>query len=83
MSWAFLPLLVNMQTWWTVYGLRSHSPWTFLEFFVILLQPITLYLLSVSGVGVVASREGVHKTLAYSTLLASLAYVALLFYSLR
>jgi hypothetical protein len=142
LSWAVLLLLIQIQTWWTVYGLRSHSPWTFLQFFVLLLQPITLYLLSVltlphgpdnldlqanyfshrrwffgffallplvsilkelavkqslptgynlyfhgclfliAAVGALSERDVIHKTLAYSTLLASLGYVAFLFYRL-
>ena len=44
--WALFLLLVHVQTWWTIFGLRSHLSWTFLEFAVLLLQPITLYLLA-------------------------------------
>ena len=139
LSWVLFLLVVYVQTWWTDYGLRSHDQWTFLQFSVVLLQPITLYLLSVlalphgpseldlranyfghrrwffglfallplvsilkdlvvrhslpSGlnlafhgllfmvacVGVIARRDSLHQTLAYSALLALLVYIALLF----
>lgn len=44
--WAVLLLVMHIQTWWSMYGLRQHEHWTFLQFFVVLLQPIVLYLLS-------------------------------------
>lgn len=44
--WAVLLLIMHVQTWWSMYGLRQHERWTFLQFFVVLLQPIVLYLLS-------------------------------------
>ncbi len=44
--WAVLLLVMHVQTWWSMYGLRQHEHWTFLQFFVVLLQPIVLYLLS-------------------------------------
>jgi len=44
--WAVLLLVMHIQTWWSMYGLRQHEYWTFLQFFVVLLQPIVLYLLS-------------------------------------
>lgn len=46
-AWAALLLLAHVQTWWTIFGLRALHQWTFLAFFAVLLQPITLYLLSV------------------------------------
>ena len=44
--WAFLLLLTHVQTWWSIFGLRSHLDWTFFQFSVVLLQPIVLYMLS-------------------------------------
>lgn len=44
--WAIMLLVMHIQTWWSMYGLRLHEDWTFLQFFVVLLQPIVLYLLS-------------------------------------
>ena len=46
MLWAANLLLMHVQTWWAMYGLRFHTDWTFLEFIVVLLQPIALFLLA-------------------------------------
>lgn len=42
--WALLMLVVYMQVWWAMFGLRSHEHWTFLKFFFVLLQTVTLYM---------------------------------------
>jgi hypothetical protein len=42
--WAFVLLVIQVQSWWAMYGLRNESEWTFLKFLVVLLQPILLYL---------------------------------------
>jgi hypothetical protein len=47
MIWVAVLLLIHVQTWWSMFGLRFLQEWTFLRFGVVLLQPITLYLLSV------------------------------------
>jgi hypothetical protein len=44
--WAGFLLLVHVQTWWAMFGLRGIRDWTFLEFAVVLLQPILLFLLA-------------------------------------
>ncbi len=44
--WSAVLLLMHIQTWWSMYGLRFHTDWTFFQFFVVLLQPIVLFLLS-------------------------------------
>lgn len=44
--WAVMLLVMHVQTWWSMYGMRYHEDWTFLEFVVVLLQPIVLYLLA-------------------------------------
>ena len=46
LAWAGTLLLVHIQTWWTLFGLRHVEQWQFLQFFVLLLQPILLYLLA-------------------------------------
>lgn len=46
-AWAAFLLLVHVQTWWTMYGLREFESWNFLQFALVLLQPILLYLLAV------------------------------------
>ncbi|HUB86183.1 MAG TPA: hypothetical protein VL971_10850 [Rhizomicrobium sp.] len=42
----FALFLINIQVWWALFGLRWIQNWTFAGFFVILLQPVTLYLMS-------------------------------------
>jgi hypothetical protein len=45
-AWAAILLVTHIQTWWTMFSLRDHAGWNFLQFCVVLLQPITLFLLS-------------------------------------
>jgi hypothetical protein len=45
--WAGTLLLIHVQTWWSMFGLRFVTQWTFVRFAVVLLQPIVLYLLAV------------------------------------
>jgi hypothetical protein len=45
-GWALLLLLVDAQAWWAMFGMRSHHPWTFLDFSIVLLETILLYLLA-------------------------------------
>jgi hypothetical protein len=42
--WAFVLLVIQVQCWWAMFGLREQTDWTFLKFMVVLLQPIILYL---------------------------------------
>jgi len=44
--WAFTLLLVHVQTWWAMFGLRTVENWTFQAFAITLLQPILLFFLS-------------------------------------
>jgi len=44
--WAFLLLLIFVQSWWAMFGLRRHENWTFAQFAMVLLQAILLYLLA-------------------------------------
>ena len=46
LAWAFTLLLVHVQTWWTMFGLREVDHWTFQAFAITLLQPILLFFLS-------------------------------------
>jgi hypothetical protein len=40
-------LLVNfVQVWWSLFGLRSHPEWSFLEFLIVLAQTASLYLMA-------------------------------------
>jgi hypothetical protein len=44
--WAGLLLLINVQSWWAMYGLRQLQNWTFVQFAVVLLQSTLLYMLA-------------------------------------
>lgn len=46
LAWAGFLLLVHIQTWWTMFGYMQHGEWTFLEFVVVLSQPMVLYLMT-------------------------------------
>ncbi len=46
LTWAILLLPIDAQAWWAMFGLRRHHPWTFLDFIVVLLETIFLYLLA-------------------------------------
>lgn len=45
-AWALFLLLVHIQSWWAMFGLRYWQDWSFLQFLMVLLQPIVLYLLA-------------------------------------
>jgi hypothetical protein len=45
-QWAILLLIIDVQSWWALFGLRNHHEWTFLGFSVVLLQSIVLYMLA-------------------------------------
>lgn len=47
LCWALLLLLVDVQVWWALFGLRDFHGWTFLAFLVVLLQVIPLYMAAV------------------------------------
>lgn len=46
LAWALLLLLIDVQVWWALFGLRSRQAWSFLDFLVVLLQVIPLYMLA-------------------------------------
>jgi len=46
LAWAAFVLLVHVQTWWTMFGYREYADWNFLQFTVVLLQPVVLFLLA-------------------------------------
>lgn len=47
MAWAAFLLLLHVQTWWTMFGYRVFMDWDFVQFSIVLLQPIVLFLLAV------------------------------------
>jgi zinc transporter ZupT len=46
LAWGGLLLLIAVQSWWAMFGMRQHARWTFVEFAILLLQTILLYLLA-------------------------------------
>lgn len=45
-AWAAFLFLVHVQTWWSMFGLRHWEEWSFLQFSLVLLQPVLLFLLA-------------------------------------
>jgi len=44
MGWAVLLLLIDVQAWWAMFGYRFRHAWTFIQFTIVLLEAIMLYL---------------------------------------
>lgn len=44
--WAVTLVLIAVQSWWAMFGLREQTTWTFLQFSVVLAQTILLYMLA-------------------------------------
>jgi hypothetical protein len=44
--WAFLILLIAVQSWWASFGLRHYTGWTFVGFAVVLLENICIYMVA-------------------------------------
>lgn len=44
--WATVLLVVYIQSWWAMFGLRSLRDWTFIAFLIVLAQTITLYMMA-------------------------------------
>ena len=38
--WAGVLLVMYVQAWWSMFGLRAHVGWTFLAFLVVLLRTV-------------------------------------------
>src|SRR5882762_3120577 len=45
-GWTLLLLMIDVQAWWAMFGYRNRHAWTFLQFAVLLLETIILYLLA-------------------------------------
>jgi hypothetical protein len=45
-AWGILIIVVSVQGWWSMFGYREITDWTFLQFSVVLLQTIAIYLLA-------------------------------------
>lgn len=44
--WAGLLLVIYVQAWWSMFGLRTRTDWSFLTFLVVLLQTVVLYMMA-------------------------------------
>jgi hypothetical protein len=44
--WAAILLVIYVQVWWSMFGLRQQAEWTFWSFLVVLLQTTTLYVMA-------------------------------------
>lgn len=42
--WAGILLVMYVQVWWAMFGLRARTAWDFVSFLVVLLQTVALYL---------------------------------------
>lgn len=38
--------LIHVQVWWALFGLRGIQHWTFAQFLVVLMQPVTVYMMA-------------------------------------
>jgi hypothetical protein len=45
-AWGVLVVVISVQGWWTMFGYRHLEDWTFIQFSVVLLQTIAVYLLA-------------------------------------
>src|SRR5438309_8223346 len=45
-GWTLLLLVIDVQAWWSMFGYRGRHSWTFLQFAILLLETILLYLLA-------------------------------------
>jgi hypothetical protein len=46
MLWSIVLLVMNVQSWWAMFGLRDIRNWNFAVFSIVLLQPIVQYMLA-------------------------------------
>src|SRR4030095_11699298 len=45
-AWALLLLLICLQHWWSMFGLRTRRDWTFLQFAAVPLNVILIYMIA-------------------------------------
>lgn len=57
--WSVLILVIAVQGWWSMFDLRRHQDWTFVEFAIVLGQTIVEYLLAALVLPDFAPREAV------------------------
>jgi hypothetical protein len=57
--WAAILLLIYVQVWWSMYGLRLRHEWTFVDFCIVLAQTATLYLMAAVVLPEQVEEEGI------------------------
>lgn len=45
-TWSALLLLIYVQSWWAMFGLRNHENWDFAGFAVVILHIVALYMMA-------------------------------------
>lgn len=82
--WAGLALLIAIQGWWASFGLHVRTHWTFLAFFIVVLQAISTYMVAALVLPDIAREVAVdlrehyfsHRTWFFGALVASIAFSA-------
>ena len=46
LAWVATLVLMFVQSWWAMFGLGRHAGWIFVQFFIVIVQTILLYLLA-------------------------------------
>jgi hypothetical protein len=59
LGWGVLLLFIGVQMWWAMFGMRQIVGWTFLQFALVLLQTVLLYLLAALVLPDVGSEQDV------------------------
>lgn len=44
--WMAATFLIQVQTWWAMFALRSVEQWTFAAFMIVLLQPVAIFMMA-------------------------------------
>jgi hypothetical protein len=57
--WGAVLLVIYVQVWWAMFGLRLHRDWTFLAFLIVLTQTGTLYLMAAVALPEQVEESGV------------------------
>lgn len=63
--WSGVLLLVFVQAWWAMFGLRLHTDWTFLTFVVVLAQTVTMYMMAAVVLPEEIGEDGVDLRVYY------------------
>jgi hypothetical protein len=44
--WAAVLVVIYVQVWWSMFGMRAYANWSFFTFFVVLLQTVAVYMMA-------------------------------------